>query len=289
MSANPRRLCAYRAALPLLLLLLLPLCAGAEAFCLARGAPDGAARISLYQDRTGCYLFLPSGIRTEEWRIYGPEPVVLAGARLSRGAGAPHLADGDTVRLEAGGKALDVRVMQSSSVPSLFITTQSGTLSFIHEKKTNKEPGAYALLSADGEPLAQGALEHVKARGNSSFQFNKKSYQIKLQKGEPLLGMDKAKRWVLIGNARDRSLLRNKVTLDLAALSGLACTPESESVDLYMNGEYRGTYLLCEKVEVNEGRVDIDDLQKETEAFLGCKAATVAQKGRAKSLAGGFK
>lgn len=289
MSAKPRRLCAYCAALPLLLLLLLPLCAGAEAFCLARGAPDGAARISLYQDRTGCYLFLPSGIRTEEWRIYGPEPVVLAGARLSRGAGAPHLADGDTVRLEAGGKALDVRVMQSSSVPSLFITTQSGTLSFIHEKKTNKEPGAYALLSADGEPLAQGALEHVKARGNSSFQFNKKSYQIKLEKGEPLLGMDKAKRWVLIGNARDRSLLRNKVTLDLAALSGLACTPESESVDLYMNGEYRGTYLLCEKVEVNEGRVDIDDLQKETEAFLGCKAETFAQKGSAKSLAGGFK
>lgn len=111
MSANPRRLCAYRAALPLLLLLL-PLCAGAEAFCLARGIPDGG-----------------------------------------------------TVRLEAGGKALDVRVMQSSSVPSLFITTQSGTLSFIHEKKTSKEPGAYALLSADGEPLAQGALEHVKARG----------------------------------------------------------------------------------------------------------------------------
>ena len=51
---SPRAPCA---ALPLLLLLLLlPLCAGAEGFRLAHGAPDGAERISLYRDRTGCYL-----------------------------------------------------------------------------------------------------------------------------------------------------------------------------------------------------------------------------------------
>ncbi len=257
----------------------------------AREDAAGPARIALYQDRSGAYLFLPSGVRTEEWRVFfdGTEEIRLSGVRLRSGDAMPHLRAGESVRLEAGAEARDVQVLQSDGVPSLFVSTQSGGLGFIHEQKTNKEPGAYALLGLDGAALASGPLEHIKARGNSSFQFNKKSYQIKLEEGEPLLGMDKAKRWILIGNARDRTLLRNKVTLDLAMYAGLRYTPESESVDLYLNGEYRGTYLMCEKVEINEGRVEIDDLEEATEDFLGRKGEAFQSAGSRESKPGQYK
>lgn len=63
--------------------------------------------------------------------------------------------------------------------------------------------------------------------------------------------------WVPLANHADPLLMRNRLTYDLAADFGLAYSPESRFVDLVVNGEYLGNYLLGEKIEVGTNRVDL--------------------------------
>ncbi len=105
----------------------------------------------------------------------------------------------------------------------------------------------------------------IKGRGNSTWGIgDKKPYQISLNKKADLLGTsdkDNAqKKWLLLANANDVTLLHNTVAYDLALELGMVGT-ESVPVDLYYDGQYRGSYLLCEKIEIKGGRVDITDLE----------------------------
>lgn len=64
---------------------------------------------------------------------------------------------------------------------------------------------------------------------------------------------------MLLGNQKDRSLLRNKIAYDLGVKTGLTNIPNSEFVDLYVNGEYIGNYLLSDKVETGDSRIALSD------------------------------
>lgn len=108
--------------------------------------------------------------------------------------------------------------------------------------------GTYDLAPVIGE---------IKGRGNFTWRLAKKPYQIKLDTSRPVLGMASAKTWVLLANHADASLMRNKVAYDLAADVGLPFSPESRWVDVRINGQYRGNYLLCEKTEVKTNRVEL--------------------------------
>ncbi len=67
-------------------------------------------------------------------------------------------------------------------------------------------------------------LTQIKMRGNSSFWSPKKPYQIKLANSSTLLGMSKAKTWILLANAFDEAAIRNKFVYALAKDVGLAYT-----------------------------------------------------------------
>lgn len=245
-------------------LMLLPVLALSESLSLAQ--EESGVRIDGYKRGDGYYLFLPAGLSAEDMTVAfdGEGDLSLDGKPLSPGDRAAGFTEGEHT-LSSGKRTYRINVMRSAKIPALFIDTQSGSLNHIHAKKGNSEPGTMTFFSAEGEILYGGALDHVKSRGNASFNFEKKSYQIKLAHATPLCGPDSAKRWILIGNPRDKSLLRNRITLDMARAAGIISTPECASVDLYVNGEYLGNYLLTEKVEINEGRVDIADLEKATE------------------------
>ena len=81
-----------------------------------------------------------------------------------------------------------------------------------------------------------------------------------------LFGMGKSKTWVLVAGFRDRSFIRTRIALDMATYAGLSYTPELILADAYLNGEYCGLFYFGEKIEVSSSRVDIDDLEKATEA-----------------------
>lgn len=161
--------------------------------------------------------------------------------------------------------------MVSSEVKSLFLTSddpKNQGREYIESSPDHslKAMGSIALVSADCRLISSGDLTQVKGRGNSTWDTDKKPYQIKLKNKTSLVeGAEKSKTWVLLANAYDPTSLRNKVAFDLADLIGLLGSPQSELVDLYYDGDYRGTYLLSEKVEVGSGRVDIDSLDDANE------------------------
>ena len=119
-----------------------------------------------------------------------------------------------------------------------------------------------------GEPFAEEVsmtypMEYIRGRGNSTWVADKKPYKVKLEKKADLLNMGASKHWVLLANRYDNSLLRNKITYWMGDQLGMEFTPQCVFVDVVMNGEYLGSYYLCEQIRVGESRVEIDDLEKD--------------------------
>lgn len=98
----------------------------------------------------------------------------------------------------------------------------------------------------------------IRIRGNSTSSGAKKPYNIKFSSKTNLFDMGKGKRYCLIANLFDPTLIRNQAVFDFAREMGLKYTPDSMFVDVYYNGRYQGCYQLCEAISEGSGRVDID-------------------------------
>ena len=99
----------------------------------------------------------------------------------------------------------------------------------------------------------------IRLRGNTTRGYDKKPYRIKFDKKQSLFGLESAKSWVLLADYLDPSCLHNYTALSLGnTLDGLAFTPTPHHVNVYLNGEYVGLYVLCEQVQENKGRIDIE-------------------------------
>ena len=81
--------------------------------------------------------------------------------------------------------------------------------------------------------------------------------------------MPKHKRWVLLANWMDRTLMRNRVAFKLGECTQLDWTPRGEYVELVLNGKHLGNYLLCEQIKVDENRVNIAEIDAESEDVSG--------------------
>ena len=245
--------------------------------------PDNAASISVQKQNGTNYLFLPtSADLTALTLTFLGESLTVTGdagsAQVTSGQSfdltalflqAP--ADGSwDVTLTQGNQTLALTVMQSANIGSVYLTSADPEKDrewVEQDKDKNKAKGEILCLRADGSTLYAGDLKQIKGRGNSTWLYPKKPYQIKLDEKVDLLEAGEAPEstWVLLANYCDPTLIHNTVTFDLAREIGLAFTPHCAPVDLYYDGEYRGSYLLCEKTEVGEGRVDIHDLEGDIE------------------------
>lgn len=219
-------------------------------------------------EKNAYYLFLPAGADPSALQVSfsGTETIAVGDTVLHSGDTTDVFVPGGVYTLETDGGAVLLTVLQSQTLPAVYITTESGSLDYIHESKEHKEKGTFTAFENGEAVLDVTELSSVKGRGNSTWSLGrKKPYNIKFEKKTDLFGMGKAKKWSLLANDFDTSLLRNSVALTLAKLLGLPFTPEFKAVDLYMNGEYQGNYLICESVEVNSERVDIADLEDANE------------------------
>ena len=99
-------------------------------------------------------------------------------------------------------------------------------------------------------------------RGNLTLFADKKSYRFKFQKKENPLGVGDgaAKSWNLVANYYDASLLRNMTAYHLGdMMDNMPYSANTRSVEVYVNGEYQGVYLLCEAVNVAKSRIAITE------------------------------
>ncbi len=99
----------------------------------------------------------------------------------------------------------------------------------------------------------------IRLRGNTTMYAPKKPYRIKFDSKQSLFGLDKAKSWVLLAEYFDPSALHNYTALSLGNdMDGFNFTPTPNKVNVYLNGDYIGLYTLCEQVQENKGRMDIE-------------------------------
>lgn len=104
----------------------------------------------------------------------------------------------------------------------------------------------------------------IRLRGNGSNTFPKKPYRIKFDKKHHVFGSPaSAKKWTLINNYGDKTLMRNILAFDISRRLGMEYTPYCKSVDVMLNGEYKGNYQLSDQVEVNKNRVAIETMSPE--------------------------
>ena len=128
-------------------------------------------------------------------------------------------------------------------------------------KDTWVENGTMWIVDDAGKVYYKGDSLSIQGRGNSTWwSYPKKPYKIKLHAKADLLGHGKSKRYVLLANYMDRTLLRNEVAFELARKTSLDWTPSGEFVELYLNGKHQGNYWLGEQIRVESHRVQADYL-----------------------------
>lgn len=151
---------------------------------------------------------------------------------------------------------------EDTGLPRVYITTPGGV--GITSKDVYVEDGNIRIFDKNGE-LDLNILSDFKGRGNSTWMMPKKPYAIKLSSKAEVMGMPKHKRWVLLANWVDRTLLRNDVAFEIAKkCPALPWTPRGQFVELYLNGKHRGNYYLCEHIKIDKNRVNIDEIDEET-------------------------
>ena len=124
-------------------------------------------------------------------------------------------------------------------------------------------PAIISVISNSGKDFYSDSLE-IRGRGNASWDFPKKPYKLKLAKKKKLLGMPaKARKWTLINNYGDKTLMRNAIAFKISEAVGMDYTPACKMVDVIVNGEYEGTYQLCDQIEVRKNRVGITEMTPE--------------------------
>ena len=122
-----------------------------------------------------------------------------------------------------------------------------------------------SVSNCDDDEVLEDIAAQVKVRGNFTSCYIKKPYRIKFSKKQNMLGLnggEKFKNWVLLADWKDSSMLRNATAFYLGKVilgSDGYYSSDYRPVELYINGDYRGMYLLCEQQQVNAGRIEIDE------------------------------
>lgn len=186
-----------------------------------------------------------------------------------------------TVSNSNGTESRDYTVTVTNSGLPVVVLTQSGGGSVnwaeaginVRSKDSEwVENDKFTVYKADGTADVTDALCGIRLRGNSTQNFPKKPFAIKLVSKASVLGMPKHKRWVLLANWMDRTMLRNAVALNIAHrvdsayvntdgdyTGGIAWSPRGTSVEVIMDGRHVGNYFLCEQIKIDGDRVDIKD------------------------------
>lgn len=166
------------------------------------------------------------------------------------------------------GEGDDSHLFQVTNLPTVVVNTLNA------EEPYDKEHDITAnIIIIDGNKTDTDKPGTIRERGNASRSFPKKPWRLKFDKKQSVLGSPaKAKKWTLINNYGDKTLMRNLLAFEIARRLEMPFVSWARPVDVILNGEYKGCYQLCDQMEVNPGRVDITEMETtdtEGEALSG--------------------
>ena len=156
-----------------------------------------------------------------------------------------------------------VKFLTAENAESLYIVLdQNKTLDYVHLNKREELPGRVLILDAKGN-AAYKTFRGFYGHGNSSWESEKKSYNLKFDSYENLLGMGANDGFALLAGYRMNSLMSYAVSHELSREIGFPYVPEYRFVNLYVAGEYAGVYCLIEKIEIDTNRLEISNVYDE--------------------------
>ena len=226
---------------------------------------------------TGCIPYLNN-------RLLVPEIAMTSGAVLKydNGGGFTEwdgraeidFSAGKIIRVSKNGVNRDYVVdITNTGLPVVVINQPGGTVNWeqtgtyaVEKDPSDDTPnGTVTVYDKDGNVTLAEAEALTRLRGNTSQDYPKKPFAIKLDKKAGLLGMPKHKRWVLLANWKDKSLIRNHIAFGIAqkfAATFSDSTPwqvHGQFVEVVYNGVHVGNYYLCEQIKIDENRLNISD------------------------------
>ena len=162
-----------------------------------------------------------------------------------------------TVALLLLALAAKAQYTRKTDLPTVYIETFDG------RSITSKDVYKYCRLHYvdEDDQLTSYDSVSIRGRGNSTWGLPKKPYKIKFLEKEKFLGKGyaKAKKWTLLANAGDKTMMRNAVTSALGAFTTLKFNPAAKFVDLVLNNAYQGTYQISDQIDVRPHRVNITE------------------------------
>ena len=162
------------------------------------------------------------------------------------------------------GEGDDSQFYQVTNLPTLSVHVQNNVKPTVR----GQDHESQSQLIYDGGTRLQDYPVLFRVRGNFSSSPENKAYRIKFNDGKTHHMMrgsanespTKCRKWVLINSYRDKTLMRNPVTWAMSKRAEMQWTPWSQIVDLFVNGDYRGTYTLADAVSVDSKRINITEM-----------------------------
>ena len=151
----------------------------------------------------------------------------------------------------------DSHLTQLTNLPTVVIHTLNDELPYDKEHEIN----CLVTIISDNGATVLSDTAFIRERGNFSRSFPQKPYRIKFAHKHHVLGSPaNAKKWTLINNYGDKTLMRNQLAFELSRRFGMPYTPFCAYVDVILNGDYKGCYQLCDQIEVRKHRVDVKEM-----------------------------
>ena len=155
---------------------------------------------------------------------------------------------------------IEEKIYQPTGIPLIVINTENSVEP--QDKETDIVCEVTIINKGKIETKAKAV---IKLRGNSTKNFAKKPYKIKFDEKQTLLDLPAhAKKWNLMANYIDRTLIRTMLGLKISSLFEMEYTASCRPVDIIFNGEFRGNYNLCDQIEFGKDRINLDELNENT-------------------------
>ncbi len=240
----------------------------ADLYAHAYDGTDTEAWVKWYEKDGTMYFFMPTATDENTIEIYNAfsTDAVVNGVTVKSGQSADINYEEDVeYKATVNGKDYNVIIMRSSAEGAMFINNTAdfdgmNLWDYLTEDKSNDAKATGAILDDEGN-IDTTSVKKIKGRGNTSWDADKKGFNVTYEDAVEIGTMQKCKKFSLISNFQDASLTRNRLLYDLADEIGVPYASDSRFVEFYVNGEYLGNYQACEKVDVGKNTLmpDIDD------------------------------
>ncbi|MBR3987927.1 MAG: CotH kinase family protein, partial [Clostridia bacterium] len=221
-------------------------------------------------------FYLPASASDTEVLIYSTytSDVTVNGVTIAPGEYAKVPYTEGTTYTCSGATDQSVKIYKTDAEASLFINAADGMtakydntdskvdkdasfdiMAFFRSGSKNQEIGKAGGAVADANGVIAEQVKKLKGRGNTTWDESKKPFNVTFKNEISIDGMDSFDKWSLLANAKDDSLLRNRLVYDMANEVNMEYACDSRFVDLFISGRYEGSYQLVQKIEMNEGSV----------------------------------